>query len=138
VAEECSYSLSLPDHAVLWRLEHVLLDGVAPRVYTLAPGDTGITLVNAPRADQVLEVRVVVIPDTTGDTAPDWLLARYGDDLAAGVLARLFAMTHRPWSNPNAAAYQQARYSQGVAEARAERTTQRSSGNVRLTIPKFI
>jgi len=56
------------------------------------------------------------MPAMSSEKAPRWLIERHGDAICSGVLARLYAMANRPWSDPQAAATESARYESFISE----------------------
>jgi hypothetical protein len=126
--------LVAPDYATIHKIEHADLDGtrLTPVAYTdVGPNKLGegasaswITQVNPtgvkilPQQAGELTVSVFLKPrhgsDFTAsddgmtdyfDVIPEFMAAQYGEVIAHGALARLFAMPAAEWFNPNLAAF---------------------------------
>lgn len=52
----------------------------------------------------------IEMPSLASEKVPRWLLKKHGDTICAGVMARLTAMSNRPWSDPQMAAIESNRY----------------------------
>jgi len=67
----------------------------------------------------VLDVECVEIPRLGSEIAPSWLIQRFGDAIASGVLARLMAMTGKAWSDAQQAAIEMRAYENALTETRS-------------------
>lgn len=112
--------------------ERAELDGVlpgwrtltgAPRFYLQATPDL-LALAPAPEAQarNALEVLVALKPTRAAPHLPAWLIEQYGADIADGAMARLMAMTNRPWSDPQGAVWRRDRFEAAIATAHARAT----------------
>ena len=63
-----------------------------------------------------LSVAWIEIPSLSSEKIPRWLIEKHGDSICAGVLARLYAMTNRKWSDPQMAVVESNRYEAAVNE----------------------
>lgn len=104
-----------------------------PEHYTQA--DTfNILLIPAPTdaATDAIEVRAALKPTPSATGVSDWLFSQYRMALAAGVKAKMMALSGKPWSNPDMALF----YSGVFADAISTATTRTSDGHTRAT-PRF-
>lgn len=67
-----------------------------------------------------LDVNIAVRPTLTATEVDDWLFARYRDQLAKGVIARLLEMPKKDWTDYKAAGYYGSLYNESVEKALAE------------------
>ena len=58
----------------------------------------------------------IEIPALSSERIPRWLVERHGDSICSGALARLMAMTNRPWSDPQMAVIEGQRFEAAVNE----------------------
>lgn len=65
-----------------------------------------------------LRVRATEYPKLGSERVPSWFVARHGEAVCSGVLARLCAMTGRAWTDPSVAADERLRYENAKSEAR--------------------
>lgn len=63
-----------------------------------------------------VEIAWVELPAFGTEDVPRDIMARHGEALCAGALARLFSQTQKPWSDPQLAAVEAARYEAMVNE----------------------
>lgn len=136
VANEGEYALAAPaDARVVWveevklgdtRLEPMTRDDALaalgpswdttrrgePSGYYQPDQDT-VDLIPCPETSVAGALRVYVSLEVAEDAAavPDLLAARYREAIAYGALARLLAVPGKPWSNPQAVAYYDGRFS---------------------------
>ena len=104
--------------------------GAAPVVLTLARRWTGEAPENVPPAEAHIHARPVKVrvlqeeaPALNSEKAPRGFIALHGEAICAGVLARLFAMTGRAWSDPQQAAMERINYENAKSEERMKRET---------------
>lgn len=71
-----------------------------------------------------ITVMVNAMPALGADDYPETFLRRWQSTIIAGTLARLFSMTGRPWSDPNAAAIEANSYNNGLNDIAVRRITQ--------------
>jgi hypothetical protein len=99
-----------------------------------------LTLHNTPEAAGNLYVRAAIIPDNTLTLAavefPDFIFTRWASQIADGVLARLYNMPDKPYSDVKRADAKTVRYEQYVASVKIR--VARSFGRQELeTTPQF-
>jgi len=63
------------------------------------------------------------VPALNSEKVPRFFIALHGEAICSGVLARLFAMTGRAWSDPQQAAIERANYEGAKSELRMRRET---------------
>src|SRR5690606_23767232 len=115
---QAEYDFVVPDDTGVIRLKSLELATYAPRFYPLGPGDTSVTLVHAPsQDDDALVMQFILAPKNGRDTAPSWLLNRYGRGIQDGVLGYLFGMAGTPWFNGNRAVMHMERYEDAICRA---------------------
>lgn len=97
---------------------------------------TSLTLMPIP--DQTLAsaitMRIALVPTRNSNSCEDFLFEQWVEPISAGAVARLQLSSGRPYSNPQAASANQARFMSGVnvARSRAVRGFNRSSLQVQL------
>lgn len=91
------------------------------------PGETSPSIPLAERHIHLAPVfaRIVQeeIPALNSEKVPRGMIELHGDAICSGVLARLFAMTGRAWSDPQQAAMERANYEGAKSELRMRRET---------------
>lgn len=65
-----------------------------------------------------LDVETVEAPRLGDEHAPAWFVQAHGDAIASGALADLYAMANRPWSDPQQAVQERAKYENAIGSAR--------------------
>lgn len=91
------------------------------------PGETPPSIPLAERHIHLAPVFVRVvqeeIPSLNSEKVPRGMIELHGDAICSGVLARLFAMTGRAWSDPQQAAMERANYEGAKSELRMKHET---------------
>lgn len=75
-----------------------------------------------PTPDQVYQLSIVMIitPKESAVNVPQSPLQKYSNDIEAGALAYLFDIPGMPWTNPTQALKYEKRFSDGIANGKAE------------------
>lgn len=73
-------------------------------------------LVQTSRCDGCVTIAWIEMPSLSSESAPRCIIERHGDAICSGVLARLYAQANRPWSDPQTAAMEAARYENFINE----------------------
>ena len=68
------------------------------------------------RIPDPVEIAWIEVPGFGSEQIPRDILARHGEALCSGVLARLLAQTQKPWSDPQLAPVEASRYEAAVNE----------------------
>lgn len=92
----------------------------------------GLTGATACSVGPMLQLELVLRPDISTDTAPDWFMDRWGDAFVAGCVSLLCSMPNTTWTNAQKAAEQKSEYNGWVTRALAERS--RESKDVYTTL----
>ena len=117
------------------RIGGVTVDYSTPK-YFIQKDSESISLLPIP--DQTLAsaitMRVALVPLRNSTSCADFLFEQWVEPISAGAVAKLQVSSGKPYSNPQAAAVNQARFMQGVnaARQRAVRGYNRSSLSVQL------
>lgn len=84
-----------------------------------------------------ITMRVALVPSRSSSSCEDFIFEQWVEPIAAGAVARLQISSGKPYSNPQAAAANQARFMAGVnvARSRAVRGFNRSSLSVQMRKP---
>lgn len=115
----------VPTSTGLFSAGYVNEEGDAPQFFHIAPDD-GLWLYPIPNATAAgtenMQVKVVVMPDTTATKAPDFLFYDWLEPIAIGVAARICNMAAHKWYDPRLAAMYKSQYLKARNnEARAQR-----------------
>ena len=85
-----------------------------------------------------ISIRAVERPKMNSEIAPAWFIQKYGDAIVSGALAKLFAMSNRPWSDPVQAQIELVAWQNALSSARIdsfrEDASQNGSGHLHQTI----
>lgn len=82
--------------------------------------------------DDEIVADVVLIPRMDATVYPAWLLADWGQAITALALARLKAMSGKPWSDPNGAQWKMQEYTVRCGDAKLAVLTGRQTGDMEL------
>lgn len=104
--------------------------------------DGTLTIDPAPVADGTIAVTVAYLPDPACSAAVDWLMARWGDAIAAKAMCdmKLDPQSARdpvPWYDPNGAMLWMERYRDRVAEAKLSLLVGGRSGEISVLHSPF-
>lgn len=119
-----TYELNVLENGTINRLIRVTdAQGMAQSAVMPTPGF--VILTYSPNTAGTYTARVtktITDPVTReGDPVfPDWILTKYGNDIADGVVGRMMAQIAKPYSSPAMAAVFTKNFKQGVNKARAE------------------
>lgn len=126
VAGQAEYELSLPAGTHVLDFVEARIDDAAWTVLKLAPDQETVEFSYAPaESDLVIEVTVILGALMSCEFVPEWIVERYGDGLAAGVLAYMHGMAGMPWYRPNSVGIEMDQFRSCIGEARVERLTSR-------------
>lgn len=86
----------------------------------------------------VISIRAVERPRMNSGYAPSWFIEKFGDAVVSGALAKLFAMSNRPWTDPVQAQIELTAWQNALSSARIdsfrEDASQNGSGHLHQTI----
>jgi len=113
----------------------VTVDYSTPKYFIQKDSDS-ISLLPIPdrTVTSAITMRVALVPLRNSTSCADFLFEQWVEPISAGAVAKLQVSSGKPYSNPQAAAVNQARFMQGVnaARQRAVRGYNRSSLSVQL------
>lgn len=125
VQDPAAYTYTItPTMGVIVRLIGVGDSNNFPQAATMAtPGE--IFLLRSPNYTQTYTARVAITVDdpVTRDgypECPDWIINKYTNELAEGVIGRMMGQPAKPYSSPQLAQYHLRRFKQGVSQAKVE------------------
>lgn len=140
--DDLPLTLDVPSGARLVRVAQVQLDQFALPAFTLAQLDatgiawrdqvsdategyymaspTELALYPRPSSNKTLSAGLVLTPTRAAQDIEDFLFERHYDGLAAGALARLYAIPGQPWSNPGLSVAARERFQVAVARAKRD------------------
>jgi len=133
--DEDTYTVPVSANTSILRVLSVEQDDAATG-YSLNRNNELVLASPATADDVVYTVKYVVCPSWELDEYPDWLLQRCGFTIVCGALAELMSQENRPWSSNKWQDYR-ARYLSGLAQAKAECSTERDPAPAQLIIPSF-
>lgn len=91
------------------------------------------------QADTYTVTVVTTVSDPTDTDAnpelPAWILTKYGNDLAGGVIGRMMTQVAKPYSNPTMAVYYLKRFQSAISKAGVESRHQNIFGGQRWRFP---
>ena len=94
------------------------------------PDDTTVGLLLAPSAGGNLRINVALKPTRASTTFPSWIYEKYLEIIAHGAKARLMFVPKKPYTDIELARYHQAKFDEGIANARITVAT----GNTRAPL----
>jgi hypothetical protein len=109
--------------------------GLPRAFYEAAPGTVGLY----PTPDTVypVTVRASLKPSRFATTLDDELVEAWGEVIADGALARMFAQLQQPWGNPTLAAAHGGRFQAGISRAILEASRQMTRAEPRIQLPRI-
>lgn len=78
-----------------------------------------ISLLAVPNAAYQIDVEAALKPARDATDMADWIFERFAPDIACGALAMLMEIPAKPYSNPDQARVQRARFERALEDARA-------------------
>ena len=132
VEDQAEYALDHDYNASILRVRAVTLNDIRWQ-FALNPSMDAITINPSPNNDDdPIVVSVTFLPWESNDVYPDWIIQRHSRALAAATVARLAAMSGRPWFNPNVFNEAAREYRRLVGEAKMENQRGGAAGNMRI------
>lgn len=89
-------------------------------------------LPTAATEDAEYTLTVALQPDNEAVTAPSWLMAEWGEYIAAGALARLCSQLMEPWASADLAGINAAKFKEGLNKASVERWKKKKQASMTI------
>lgn len=148
IADTSAYDFVITAEHEVFMLESAKLDGQNLDILLnehIGGCWRGISLVNqreywlqpAPAAGQVLELKVVLKPSNESTGIEDFLYAAHAETIALGAKARLLALSNQPFTSPEAAMMERAKFEERMGRAKIRIAKGNSSAPLRVR-PSFM